>query len=141
MSVVVKLLAVAGVATVSGALAVPLGVFVGLHPLVVYLVTASVAIAVTWGLLLSGHRLRKRVADRFGHGDHTEQRTKRLVDRYGSIGLGLVGPLFPGVIASTISGVAVGIESKHLGRWLTIGIALWFALFTAIWWAVRHGIT
>ena len=141
MGGVVKLVAVAAVATVSGALAVPLGVFVGLHPLVVYVVTTSAAIAVAWGLLLGGHRLRTRIADRFGHGDHTEHRTQRFVDRYGSIGLGLVGPLFPGVIASTISGVAVGIESKHLGRWLTLGIAVWFAVFTAIWWAVRRGIT
>ena len=140
MSLVLKIVAVAGLATFSGALAVPLGVFIGLHPLVVYGVSAATAIAVTWTLLLGGHRLRSTLAARLGHSDQTVTRTGKLVDRYGPFGLGLIGPLFPGVLTSTISGVAVGIESKRLGLWLSIGIGLWFAVFTVLWWAVSEGL-
>ena len=140
MVLVISILAVALVATVSGALAVPLGIFIGLHPFAVYGIATATAIAVTWGLLLGGDRLRAAIAKRLGRGKHTESRTRGLIERYGSPGLGLVGPIFPGVIVSAISGVAIGIDSKHLGRWLTVGIAAWFAVFTAIWWAALRGV-
>jgi hypothetical protein len=132
-----SLLLVALVATVSGALAIPLGIVLGLHPLVVYIVATATAIAVTWTLLLGGHRVRSMVARGVGHGDHSVKRTGDLVARFGSIGLGLVGPLFPGVIASTLSGMALEIDSRHLGRWMTVGIAAWFAVFTAVSTAIR----
>jgi hypothetical protein len=131
-----SILIVALIATISGALAIPLGIFVGLHPLTVYVLVVSCATAVAWTLLLGGHKLRASVAERLGHGEHTETRTKGVLDRYGSVGLGLIGPLFPGVLASTISGVAVDIEPKHLGRWLTVGIATWFGFYTIVWWLV-----
>ena len=127
------------VAIVSGAMAVPLGVFIGLPPILVYAATTLTAIAVTWTLLFSGAKLRTAVAARLGHDADTEIRTRQLLEQYGSVGLGLIGPLFPGVIVSTISGVVVGVEPKHLGRWLTAGILLWFAVYTVVWTAVRNG--
>lgn len=140
MALIAGVLVVILVAVLSGALAIPLGIIIGLHPLTVYLLTVATATTVAWTLLLGGHRLRVAIADRFGHGEHTETRTRAFVERYGSVGLGLIGPLFPGTVASSISGVAVGIESKHLGRWLTIGIAIWFAIYTVIWWAAARAV-
>ena len=116
MVLIVSILAVALVATVSGLLAMPIGIFLGLHPLTVYVTTVVTAIAAMWLLLTGGHRLRVAIADRLAHGEQTGNRARRLVERYGSVGLGLVGPLFPGVVVSSISGVAVGIEARHLGR-------------------------
>ena len=138
MTFVASILVVVLVATVSGALAIPLGIVLGLHPLTVYVLTVATATAAAWALLLGGHRLRIALANRLGHGEHTETRTRRLLERYGSVGLGLIGPLFPGVVTTSISGVAVGIESKHLGAWLTVGIAAWFGIYTIVSWAVAH---
>jgi hypothetical protein len=50
-----------------------------------------------------------------------DSRIRQVTDRYGAKGLGLVGPILPGVTAS----VAIGLS---LARWMWIGIAVMFAL-------------
>jgi hypothetical protein len=136
----VKIFAIVAVATVSGAAAVPAGIFTGVNPIVVFGVAAATAICVTWGLLLGGHRLRSRLVKGDGGDSNAATRARRVADRFGPVGLGLVGPVFPGVVASCLTGVAVGVDSRRLGIWMTVGIALWFALFTVAWWGVRRGL-
>lgn len=140
MGLIAGIVIVVLTATISGALAVPLGIFVGLHPFTVYVLTVATATTVAWALLLGGHRFRGAIADRLGHGEHHVARTRAAFDRHGIVGLGLIGPLFPGVVTSSISSVAMGIESKRLGRWLTVGIACWFAVYTVVWWAVERSL-
>jgi fructose-specific phosphotransferase system IIC component len=117
-----------------------LGVFTGVNPIVVLAVAAATAICVAWGLVLGGHKLRSRIVKSGDSDTKATTRTRLIVDRFGPIGLGLIGPVFPGVIASSLSGVAVGADSKRLGIWLTVGIGLWFSLFTVVWWGVRQGL-
>ena len=119
----------------------PLGITFGLPPLVVYVTTTATATAVTWFLLLGSPRVRSVVASGVGHGDRSVARIGDFVDRYGSVGLGLVGPLFPGVTASALSGIALDIDARHLGSWMTFGIAVWFAVFTAVSSAIRFAVT
>lgn len=140
MGAVLGILLIASIATVSGALAIPFGIALGLEPFVVYATTTATAIGVTWLLLLGGNRVRTFAADRFGHDEHSVQRADGFIARYGSIGFGLVGPVLPGVVVSVLSGIAIGIESKHLGWWMTFGIAVWFGFFTAVWTAVRYSL-
>lgn len=118
----------------------PLGVFLGLHPVLVYVVTTVTAITAAWILLLGGEHVRQRIAARHPTAEAKEGHARRLIDRYGPEGLGLIGPLFPGVVASAIFGVGLQIDPKQLGRWLMAGIAFWFGAYTLIWWAVRHGL-
>jgi hypothetical protein len=58
-------------------------------------------------------------------------RVRRFVDHYGVRGLGLVGPIFPGVTASVVGGLALGLDRRALGKWLTIGIVAMYALYVA----------
>jgi len=134
------ILLVVSIAAVSGAVAIPIGSALGLKPLIVYVAAATTATGVTWFLLMGGHRMRSIATDRFGHDEHSVQRTNDFVDRYGTIGFGLVVPVFPGVIVSVLSGIALGIESKHLGRWMTFGITVWFGIFTAVSAGIRDGL-
>ena len=92
MGAILEIFLVASVATVSGAFAIPIGIALGLKPLVVYATATTTAIGVTWFLLLAGHRVRSVAADRFGHGERSVQRINDFVARYGTIGFGLVGP-------------------------------------------------
>jgi hypothetical protein len=63
-----------------------------------------------------------------------DSRIRQLTDRYGAKGLGLVGPIFPGVTASVLMGLALGLSRSSLAKWLSIGIAVMFALYTAGLW-------
>lgn len=57
-------------------------------------------------------------------------RVRRFVDRYGVRGLGIVGPIFPGVTASVVGGLALGLDRRALGKWMTIGIIVMYGLYT-----------
>jgi hypothetical protein len=135
-----KLVAIVIAATASGAVAVPFGVFANVNPILVFALASVTAVCVAWGLVLGGDRLRARLAKGGASDTKADGRTRRLVEKFGPIGLGLIGPVFPGVIVSSLSGVAVGVDSKRLGIWLTVGIGLWFGLFTVAWWGVREGL-
>ena len=135
-----KLVAIVIVATVSGAVAVPLGVFADVNPILVFALASVTAVGVAWGLVLGGDRLRARFAKGRASDSESDGRARRVFERFGPVGLGLIGPVFPGVVASSLSGVAVGVDPKRLGIWLTIGIGLWFGLFTVAWWGVREGL-
>jgi hypothetical protein len=135
-----KLVAIVIVATVSGAVAVPLGVFANVNPILVFALASATAVGVGWGLVLGGDRLRARFAKDCASDTESDGRARRVFERFGPVGLGLIGPVFPGVVASSLAGVAVGADSKRLGIWLTIGIGLWFGLFSVAWWGVRVGL-
>ena len=135
-----KILAIMAASTVSGAVAVPLGIFTEVNPFLVFALAAVTASCVAWGLVLGGERLRTRFLSTDGGMEKAMTRTRRVAGKFGPIGLGLIGPVFPGVVASSLSGVAIGVDSKRLGFWLTVGIGVWFSLFTVDWWGVRQGL-
>jgi hypothetical protein len=53
-----------------------------------------------------------------------------LLGKWGVQGLGLIGPIFPGVTVSVVVGLAMGADRKELIKWMTIGIFGMFALYT-----------
>ncbi|MGW6424663.1 hypothetical protein ACWF82_18475 [Nocardia sp. NPDC055053] len=55
----------------------------------------------------------------------TGRRAKRVLDRYGVAGFGIVGPALFGTWGSALLGAALGIPSWRLIRWLMTGVALW----------------
>jgi hypothetical protein len=124
MTLVLKFSAVLAAAVVSGAVAVPLGIFVGLHPVAVLGVASATAILVAWGLAFASERVRVAVMARLGRSENAAGRAQRVVDRFGAIGLGLVAP-------------ALGVDRRRLSIWLTVGIVAWFAVFTVSWWLVH----
>jgi hypothetical protein len=139
MTLVLKFSAVLAAATVSGAVAVPLGIFVGLNPVIVFVVTSATAIGVAWGLGFGSERVRAAVMGRLGRSEKAAGRAGRVADRFGAIGLGLIGPVFPGVVVTSLSAPALGLDRRRVSIWLTIGIVAWFSIFTVGWWLARTG--
>jgi hypothetical protein len=139
MTLVLKLSAVFAAATVSGAAAVPLGIFVGLNPVAVFVVASATAIGMAWGLGFGSERVSARVMSRFGRSEKATGRAGRVADRFGAIGLGLIGPVFPGVVVTSLSAPALGLDRRRVSIWLTVGIVAWFSIFTVGWWLARTG--
>jgi hypothetical protein len=129
-----------------GGWAVPLGFWLGLSPLVTFLTSAGGGLAGCWAFILVGDRVaawwRRRRGTELTAGPPTEDeetaagdddaagRVGRFVDRYGVRGLGIVGPIFPGVTVSVAGGLALGLDRRELGKWMTIGIIVMYGLYT-----------
>ncbi|MFD6397279.1 hypothetical protein [Nocardia sp. NPDC060249] len=55
----------------------------------------------------------------------TGRRARRVLDRYGVAGFGIVGPALFGTWGSALLGAALGIPRRPLICWLMIGVTLW----------------
>ncbi|MFD3662071.1 hypothetical protein ACFWVF_15950 [Streptomyces sp. NPDC058659] len=53
------------------------------------------------------------------------RRARRVLDRYGVVGFGIVGPALFGTWGSSLLGAALGIPRWRLIRWLMAGVTLW----------------
>lgn len=138
---------------VLGGWAVPLGFVLGLGPAATFVAAAGGGLVGCWAFLLAGDQIAARVHRHRGdettsgastidrgsespdeepsdaEADTDAGRVARFVDRFGVRGLGLVGPIFPGVTASVVGGLALGLDRRLLGRWLTIGIVVMYGLY------------
>ena len=116
---------VAGVSLVSGGFAIPIGFALGLPAIEVYLTATIGSMAGLVVFLFAGDRIRARLIK----GDVEAQpdrdgAIRRIADRFGARGLGLVGPLFPGVTASVVIGLALRLPRGEIARWMSVGIAV-----------------
>ena len=126
---------VALISFVSGGFAIPIGFALGLEPFGVYLAASVGSVAGLVVFLYAGDKVRERVLrGREPAEVDTGSRIRELVDRYGAKGLGLVGPIFPGVTASVIIGLSLGLSRASLARWMSFGIAVMFAIYTGGLW-------
>ncbi len=71
---------------------------------------------------------RRREARRARRGTAGAQRARRLLDRIGPAGFGLVGPALFGTWVSAALGTALGLARWRLLGWLVVGATLWSAL-------------
>ena len=135
-----KLLAVMVAGLALGGWAVPMGFVLDLSPLMTFVAAAAGGLLGCWAFLLAGERISAFVQRHRGsangppvpadeQGDAETGRVRRFVDRFGVRGLGIVGPIFPGVTASVIGGLALGLDRRALGKWMTIGIIGMYGLY------------
>jgi uncharacterized membrane protein len=137
MDVIVAGLVVGTISFVSGGFGIPIGFALGLEPLEVYVAASLGSVAAVVLFLYAGDKLRDRlVRDRLPTEPDPDSRSRRLSDRYGAKGLGLVGPLFPGVTASVLIGLSLGLRRASLARWMSLGIVLMYALYTVGFWVL-----
>ncbi len=140
-----KVVVVALAGFLIGGWAVPLGFVLGISPLVTFVVAAGGGLVGCWAFILAGDRVagwwrRRRTgdgalaspaeSDKSAPGDDHAGRVRRFVDRFGVRGLGIVGPIFPGVTASVAGGLALGLDGRELGKWMSIGIIVMYGLYT-----------
>lgn len=124
----------AGTTFVAGGFGIPTGFALGLRAWEVYAASVIGGLAGLLAFLFVGDRVRLRLA---GSNDRqVDSGIGRIADRYGAMGLGLVGPIFPGVTASVVLGLALHLRRGAIARWMSIGIALMYALYTVGLWAL-----
>ena len=82
-------------------------------------------------VVVAGDRLRTWLVARFGHGGAREGgRLRRVWDRYGVIGWGLLAPLLLGAALAAAIGVALGAARGRLVLWLGVGAVMWTTVLT-----------
>mgnify|MGYP001815416533 CR=1 FL=1 len=131
-------LVVGAISAISGGFAIPIGFSLGLSPLEVYVAATAGAVLGLLVVLFAGDKLRDRITrgQTAGADSAGQSRVRDLADRYGPAGLGLVGPIFPGVTASLIIGLTLGMPRGALAKWLGFGVAIMYALYTLGLWAL-----
>jgi hypothetical protein len=137
LQIVLKFLGVFALATVELWAAVPLGLAMKLGPILTASATASgatlgVIIVIALGGRVREWMLKKKKAEQ-GTGEGQDERLIiRIWDKYGVVGLGLLGPFLVGAPLSAAIGVMFGASYSRLLFWMILGILLWTAAFTVV---------
>jgi hypothetical protein len=123
-------LIVALVAIISGGFAIPVGFLLDLPPIETYLSAATGALVGMAVFVFVGAGLREWIVHRLNISEEKLEGGRRMLGKYGTKGLGLVGPIFPGVSVSALIGLAAGIARKELATWMALGIVILYAVYT-----------
>jgi len=123
-------LIVALVAIISGGFAIPIGFLLDLPPLETYLAAAAGALVRMAVFVFVGAGLRDWIVDRLNITAEKLEGGKRMLGKYGTKGLGLIGPIFPGVTVSALIGLAAGIDRRELATWMALGVVLMYGIYT-----------
>lgn len=129
-----KLFSVGGVAFLSLWGSVPVGLALSLSPVLIAL-AAAVGYTVGAGIILFlGEPVRKWFYARMGHRLPTDpnSRTRRLLDKYGVVGLGLLAPVTLGAQIGALLGLTLNMPRLKLFAALALGGLLWAGIFTAL---------
>lgn len=133
MEQIFKLLPVIALATIELWAAIPAGLALGLDPFLVGLGASIGAILGTLIVVLVGERLRNWLVRRYSV-KKERQKTgliRKIWQRYGLIGLGLLAPLLTGAPLGAALGLSLGAQAGRLMVWMSLGIVLWAAILTA----------
>jgi membrane protein YqaA with SNARE-associated domain len=132
MELLVKLLTVFGLGAVELWVAIPSGFAMNLPPSVTAITAASGAILGSLIILNIGEKIRNRLLKRVTGGDKRNKYMRRICDRYGVAGLGLLAPLLIGAPLGTVLGIAMGLPVTRLFFWMSIGIIVCSAGLTTV---------
>ena len=134
MSSVLRFLGVAGLAAIDLFLAIPAGVaahygFVELFAAMA--VGGSVGVVVTVAVGDEASRwwaAHRKVRSR----PKPSSWIRKVADRFGAPGLGLLAPGLVGSPAGAMLGIGLGIERKALAAWLVVGTVAWSAALAGL---------
>lgn len=114
--------------------AIPIGLAMKLNPVIVSLSTTIGAILCVILILSVGKPLRRWYVKRY-HKKEEKARTKliqKIWQRYGTIGYGLLAPLVIGAHIGAVLGLMLGVPTRNLLLWLSIGTFIWCVVFTIL---------
>lgn len=134
MELIFKLLPVFLLAAVELWAAIPAGLALGLHPLLIGITVAGGAILCTFVVVFVGERVRNWLVHHHAGKEGKKQPglIQRIWHRYGTIGLGLLAPLLIGAPLGAALGLALGAPTGRLTIWISLGIILWTTILTVI---------
>lgn len=129
-----KVLTVAGLASFEMYAAIPAGFAFNLHPLTILAATIAGGIVGVFIAAFLGDRVRRLISR---YKKKKEEPPKhglahRLWNRYGTIGLGIIGTIAIGAPASLAVGLSLGASTQKLVTWCCVGVITRCVLFTTI---------
>ncbi|MGI9641565.1 MAG: hypothetical protein ACR2N9_02160 [Acidimicrobiia bacterium] len=122
-------LIVAVTALISGGFAIPLGFLLDMSPISVYAAAVLGAVVGMVVFAFVGGGIREFAVSRMKDPDAAQDNVSNLLGQWGVRGLGLIGPIFPGVTVTVIVGMAVGVDRNQLVKWMTVGILCLYAVY------------
>jgi hypothetical protein len=130
-----KLLSIFGLAFFYFWPSIPAGLALGLSPLAVIVTTSLSYAAGVAVVTLLGERVRDWVMRRLGRKGEVnpDGRIRRIWEKFGVIGLGLIAPMTVGAQIGAALGLALNGKPRLLFFWITLGGLIWsIALTTAV---------
>ena len=117
--------AVAGLALLDLWLAMPAAIALKLHS-----AAAALLIAVTSSLgvvlaVYSSGALRARFAAKLGKESYLGGRTAKYMEKYGTVGIGLLAPVVLGPVLTCVCAIALGAKPRQLAMSTVAGVMLW----------------
>lgn len=103
--------------------AVPLGLVLKLHPVVIFLMTASGATISVFLLYFFGNKIKRMIfkPDKQPESSKKGKRVRQILNKYGPAGLGIIGTLIAGQITTVIVGMALVKSKKSFLIWMIAG--------------------
>ena len=118
-------------AMLSGGWAVTSGILFDLNPIGVWIAASLGSLAFLGIALTAGGRLRDLLVERLG-GESGEEAIRdkagAMVDRWGTAGFGLVGPLIIGPSLSILGALVIGLDRRKFAAMFAIGTVVGFGL-------------
>jgi len=113
-------------------LAIPIGIGFKLKPIIIIMATFLGATIGSIVVILLGKGIQKLILR--GHKQKTEKETtiKKIWNKYGVIGLGLLSPLLTGAPLGIAIGLLFNAEKKKLLIFVVLGILLWSIVLTLV---------
>lgn len=129
-----KILTVAGLASFEIYAAIPAGFAFGLSPLTIFLATITGGLAGVFVTAFLGEKLRQLFSKKRAVKEPKPKKGLgyRIWDKYGIIGLGVLGTMTIGGPASIAIGLGFNASLKRLLTWCCVGVAARCFLFTLI---------
>ena len=140
MTTALAMLIVALAAVVSAYVAPPLGYILDLSTTEVLIATVLGVSVGSFVLVYAGAWMTDKLITRYYRLRKKEMPERKdppewlvsIAERYGAPGLGIIGPLTIGGMASALLGPAIGIPKRKLAPWLAVGSAVLFTAYTLL---------
>jgi uncharacterized BrkB/YihY/UPF0761 family membrane protein len=105
---------------------VPAGFVLSLNPIIIGIASSLGAITAAVIVIVIGENIRNRILKSVDKPESSRERLLRKIwNKYGIIGLGLLSPLLFGAPLGVAIGVALGAPRKRLLLWMSVGIIMW----------------
>lgn len=112
---------------------IPIGVALGLDPVLVAVVAFAGNVVPIYGLVLAADRLSAWLAARRdGERSRRRARAERIWNAYGLPGLALLAPIATGVHLAALLALVLGARGRSTLGWMTVSIAAWTVVITAL---------
>jgi hypothetical protein len=113
---------------------IPVGLALNAHPVLIAGFTALGCNTTVLFLFFAGEPVRNWIISKIGKDKLEKRKGKftRIMDRYGTIGLGLIVSGILGPITSVLIGLAIVPDTRRLLVFLLIGMVIWSIILTTI---------